>query len=643
MRLSLDPKQTQHIILALVMALMLGAAALISTLAMTEFTRVLSPELNKKGERLAESVRSLLVKSLNYGVPLHRLNGTREYFDGVLNEHQEARYLALTTPDGKLLYASSQLPKSLLLPFFHQHTTTKTSHPIGSYLDLALPLMLEGQQRATIHLGLDNNFLTNRLQEIGYDILTVLVIAFVFTFELLILIFSTLINSPIQTINARLNNIAQGSTMAMVQSKGDDPFSRIHQRLNQLSTIITPQPPLANKKQSPPVAVRGLLFLFIFAAMFPVAFLPMYIAQLYQPLGSLSKEFTLSLPFAAYYLASALAIAYAGPWSERVGRRQPMLSGALLSALSLLGCAVASNIWLFTLGYCLAAVGFGLVMVACQGAIIDQTPATQRTSAMAHFWAGFFAGTLCGTGMGAILAQHIGPAPTLLVAALSSLVCAIVMARLMPPGPTSQTIPKKNLRWQQLRRLLANGRFLALVFGISVPAKICMTGFMFYLIPKFLTAQDINQASIGRILMLYSLMFIFVGPGLSRLLEGRLSQRRLTIGATLLAGLALLFVVWQADVVGVLLAVGLYALFRASSSPASTSLLLEVSSQEVEELGAATVIAIATLFERLGNIAGPILAGLLLALFGFPGALASFGILTLAGALLALTSRAVNP
>ncbi len=634
---AMGQKQAQVLILSLSMVLLLSAAALISMLAMGEFERVLVPELDKKGVRLAESVRSLLVKSIGYGVPLDRLNGTTDYFDEVLAEHEETRYLALTTSSGTLLYASSELPKQLLTPLFSQSSKkNKESTILGPYYNLSLPLVVDGRQLGTLHLGLDNTFVRSRIKEIGYDILTVLVIAFILTFELMLLIFSTLVDSPIQAIKSRLVTLAQGSFTELVMVKSNREFDRIHRLLNRVTEDSIPAKQLSKVQDQPIIDVRGLLFLFIFSAMFPLAFLPIYIAQLYEPVFGLSKEFTLSLPFASYYLFTALAIGFAGPWSEKVGRRRPMILGSLLGSCGYLGCGLAPNLLLLTISYCLAAIGFGLVMVACQGYIVDNNPKEQRTSAIARFWAGFFSGTLCGTGIGAVLADRIGFAPTFLVAAVLSLLSALLMIRLINNPAGQQQKSKKTLRLRHVRTLLSNGRFLALVFGLSIPAKICMTGFMFYLIPRFLDSVATGQSTIGRILMIYSLMFVFVGPPLSRFFEKRLNSTMMSILATMLAGLALLMAAWQPGLTTIIAAVTLYALFRSSCAPATTTLMLTVSSQEVKTLGAATVISVALLVERLGNILGPILAGLLISAYGMQWAMAGYGILTLAGALLVI-------
>lgn len=636
----------QRRILCLTLALLLAAAVSVSFLAVTRFEQVLVPEMEKKGLRIGQSMDNLLVKILGYGVPFEKLRGTTEYFHEILSEHSECRYVALTMPDGAILYSSANLPGKLLSPFFQQTGmgTGQAGRIIGPYHDLSFPLDVHGRNPGVLHLGLDNNFIQSRIREIGYDVLTVLLISFILTCELLLLIFSVMVTDPFRSISRRLDSLATGRLACTVKEAGSCEIMRINHMLNRIAMENARDRKILLHQEIIPADVRGLLFLFIFSAMFPLAFLPISVAGLSLPALPMSREVVLSLPFAAYYMCSAIAIAAAGPWSERTGHRLPMVTGALLGAAGYAGCSLASGLVLFTACYSLAGAGFGLVMVACQGYIVDTAPRERRSSAMARFWAGFFSGTLCGTGMGALLAQHIGPELTLAAAVLPALASALLMASIIRPEKDMLRKREKSAGIRHVWPSLFNRRFLAVVFGLSVPAKLCMTGFMFYLVPRFLAGTPVDQAAIGRILMIYSLMFVIAGPFVSQVLEQRFSPAMIAIPSAMMAGVSLLLVYWQPGVLSIVFSIFLYGLFRSSSSPAATTMLMEINSREIREFGPATLLGSAIFLERAGSIGGPLLAGILMTVMDMPSAMACFGLFTLTGgfmALLALQGR--NP
>ena len=672
---AVKPQKIRLYILIFSLFFLLSAAGLISYFAIVEFERVLVPELEKKAEELGKSVNSVLAQTLAYGIPLTKFNGVAAYFDTILHEHPETEYLVLTDPEGKILYHSSAFPDDdpKLRPYFSAQDRHQDGGlvQVGAYYDLSTPLVHAGRTVAVLHLGLRGELLLKQVKEIGYDILTVLLISFLLAFELLLLTFSYFINGPLDSLLARLDTLSGGRFVAQLKVKSEVEFGKIQNMLNQVISTVAERfyqvkeqyvqlhrrnavsPDLAADFQkierdfeiAQPEAlrqveyqraidVRGLWFLFIFSAMIPASFLPMYIGQLYVPIEGLSKSVVISSPLSIYYFFTFIGIAFAGVWSEKVGRRTAMVTGALLNFAGYVGAGFAVNIFDLTLYYSTAALGFGFVMIAAQGYVIDNSPASQRASTLALFWAGFFAGTLCGNGIGGILADRIGYRITFELAAAISLLSALLMWKLLLCKRDTHTTHRPEIKFTYLKTLLANPRFLVVVFGLSMPAKICMTGFIFYFVPLYLFSLDITQSNIGRVLMIYSLMFIFVGPYISRFFERRAKPLPFTLSSTLLAGGALLAGAWIGDLQGILLGVALYALFRSSCTSTTTALALQVCETETRQLGSATVVAVAVLFERIGNITGPLLSGAMIASFGYGEAMVGYGLLTMAGALL---------
>jgi MFS family permease len=675
------PQKVKFYVLIFSLFFLVSAAGLISYFAIVEFERVLVPELEKKAEELGRSVNALFKQSLEYEIPIEKIQGVPQYFDSVLKEHKETAYLALVDAAGRLLYTSSHFPAAEGLEGYlaRQPEPEPGLQPVGPFYDLALPLIHAGKRVAVLHLGLRGELLIGQIKEIGYDILTVLLISFLLAFELLLLTFSYLINGPLDSLLARFDSLSGGHFAAQVRVKSEVEFGKVQSLLNQVIESVAERfyhmktrcdrlqdthPAVADLaaeiqeierefrigrpgeipqvQTQRSIDVRGLWFLFIVSAMIPGSFLPMYVAELYVPIPGVAKSLVLSSPLSIYYFFTFVGIAFAGVWSERVGRRTAMVAGALLNFLGYAGAGFAINIFDLTLYYSVAALGFGFVMIATQGHIVDNTPTDRRASALALFWAGFFAGTLCGNGIGGILAERVGYRITFELAAGISLLSALLIWRMVLCNRQHQTVHKPSLRWRDLRALLGNSRFLAVVFGLSIPAKVLMTGFVFYFVPLYLFSFEITQSNIGRVLMVYSLMFIFVGPYVARFFEGRVNHLLFVLIGTTLAGVGVVLGAWVAGVAGVLVAVTLYSLFRSSCTSTTTALALRVCESEARQLGSATVIAVAVLFERIGNIAGPLFSGLLIGTYGYQEAMYGYGLLTILGALLVLVTFAAH-
>ena len=91
--------------------------------------------------------------------------------------------------------------------------------------------------------------------------------------------------------------------------------------------------------------------------------------------------------------------------------------------------------------------------------------------------------------------------------------------------------------------MLASWRFVGLAVFAAIPAKIILTGFLFYAVPLYLSRLGVSQAETGRIMMLYSLVIVFAGPWLSRFSDRNGYGRWMVFAGTLGAGLAMM-ILW---------------------------------------------------------------------------------------------------
>ena len=75
---------------------------------------------------------------------------------------------------------------------------------------------------------------------------------------------------------------------------------------------------------------------------------------------------------AVYFLGLGLGQLFYGPWSDRVGRRPPMLAGAAIYLVASLGCALAASMgWMI-------ALRFAQAIGACSGVVISSTIVRDR-------------------------------------------------------------------------------------------------------------------------------------------------------------------------------------------------------------------------------------------------------------------------
>jgi predicted MFS family arabinose efflux permease len=254
--------------------------------------------------------------------------------------------------------------------------------------------------------------------------------------------------------------------------------------------------------------------------------------------------------------------------------------------------------------------------------------------------------TVCGPSIGGILADNIGERPTFALAALLALGSIAAMQRL--PGPEQADPTRAGARPPSLREigtLLINKRFMTVTALAAVPAKILLTGVCFYLVPLYIISIGSSQSMVGRMLMTYAVVMVILAPIAASLATSRERMEWLVGAGLLISGLGGLLLLAGGTNAWVFATVFLIGLGQSLSIAAQSALVREHCDAEVAALGEPAVYGVFRLLERLGNALGPLLAGVLVLMFGYRTSFAATGALVLlcGTCFLFATRRAATP
>jgi MFS family permease len=387
--------------------------------------------------------------------------------------------------------------------------------------------------------------------------------------------------------------------------------------------------------------IRAPLFAFILAEELTRSFLPSYVNQLLVPIPGISPQVVIGLPIMLFMLIVALGQPYLGGWSERVGRRRAMLTGAVCATVGFVGTALAYNLYDLLLWRSLCALGYGMVFVAAQGYVLDRTDRENRAQGFALFIGAIMVATVCGPSIGGILADNIGFRPSFAVSAAMAFLSIVAIMRLpheevKPPEAVTTRAPKLSEFWS----LLTNRRFMALTGLAAMPAKILLTGVCFYLVPLYIVSIGNTQAMAGRMLMVYAIMMVLVVPFAATLSDASLRRERYVALGLIISGLGG-FLLFFSDSFMVLFAVVfLLGLGQALSIAAQSALVGEHCQEEIHKYGADAVYGVYRFLERLGNALGPLLASVLVVFLGYQGAFVAIcGVAFFCGLAFAFSTR----
>jgi predicted MFS family arabinose efflux permease len=159
----------------------------------------------------------------------------------------------------------------------------------------------------------------------------------------------------------------------------------------------------------------------------------------------------------------------------------------------------------------------------------------------------------------------------------------------------------------------------------AVPAKMMVTGFLFFLAPLVLSDLGVSESQIGRMTMIYGLSGLLLMPLFANLCD-RLQIHGLMVGAgALISGIGLIPLLFGASVANVAVAILAIGVGQAMSISAQTAFITIVARAETAESGPGPVLGAFRFVERLGSAVGPLVAAQIALYYGYVTTAVVFG------------------
>ncbi|MCP4116319.1 MAG: MFS transporter [Desulfobacteraceae bacterium] len=538
-----------------------------------------------------DDVRYLLGK----GIKVDRLNKMDKKLAEITTASPELGTLAISLPEKTLLYGADA---GQSLDF--RNAETGEADRVRHHLDqldpafrMDLPLTVNGRLQGHLEAEISRANLHAKLKETAMDSLTVLVISLLFLFDMLLLIFI----------------VVEREMEANGQPR------KIHYGL-----------------------MRPAAFIFLFGINVSISFLPLHMKNLYVPLLGLSRDMVMGLPISMEVTFAGLAIIFAGSWLDKRGWHEPFIIGLSLVGAGFFYSAIAPNAVHFILSRGVVGLGYGLALMAGQGFVIGCTDKESNARGLAQFFAGVYAGNICGGAAGAMLAERLGFRPVFVVGGIAALsVIGYAFLFLKPAmkktgitaknnAPTTPSAPRpeapQGSRLTLFVRFLFNRNILGLVLFSNIPYALAVVGFLNYFCPVYLDGLGASQSNIGRVYIIYGICLIYVAPFLTRFIKASKEKHSLVLSGLIGGAGFLIFQVFDG-----LLAVGVavFALGLAGSFGAPRrSYILKFKA--THDLGDGTSMGIFLSTIRIGQMLGPVLFGWLMMTVGISRGITCFGL-----------------
>ena len=380
--------------------------------------------------------------------------------------------------------------------------------------------------------------------------------------------------------------------------------------------------------------IRPVAFAFLFAVTLSVSFLPLHMADIYRPIAGLSKDLVLGLPISIEILFTLLILFPCASWMNKKGWHPPFLYGGLITAVGMFLSGIADGPVEFIIYRGILGIGYGLSWMSFQGFVITYAREEERAQGLSRLVAGIFAGSICGGATGAMLADKFGFRPVFFIqAGILLLILTIIVitmrslfARTVPLTETTQlTEEKRNYG----AFILDKNIFSTFWFSI-IPTSFCVVGILYFVIPLYLYQIGVSQSDIGRVFMVYGLCMIFIAPYIGEWIDNARNKKLFIMIGGLCGGLGLLFFAFYDGLWAAVIMV--FMLGMSSSFGSSSQVVFVLNSKATEKVGYGKAISFQRSADKLGQMFGPVIFGLIIGHLGIQS-----GIIWVGGVFMLLT------
>ena len=664
MRVSLISGFSRRLFVSTSLAMIL-AASLSLIITVVHFNAGLRPYLVDKARAVAVSVQQDIEYAISIGIPFDKIRGLDKHIESLIKEHPEVR--AMQVVSGPEMSAFNDMVKgdtennykavdyrvaNLIVTAAAGFSTILSSDGSDDEM-ISVEVVNDGIVFAHVVPVIDENYLNGKMTSVFFDTLVILIAVSLVALEIVVVLSASQLSEPFRVAELALNRRAAGDLRQYQSGMGNGRLANFIRTLNTYNATLRDKLKSAldsakdvgrreklselsersklfvrdARQQASIMDARIPLFVFCFAEELQKSFLPLFVAEFYSENDLFSRDIMMGLPISAFMFVIAVFTPFAGKLVDKFGNKPLFLAGLVPAIGGYLMCYLAQSGNDIFLGRSMTAIGYAVITISCQSYIASVVVAENRARGMAVFVGVLMSATMCGTAIGAILADWLGFKAVFLFAIGFALVAALLgwgMLSTDLPEPELKKTPV-NLSKSPIATLLRNSQFVLIVLFCAIPAKVILTGFLYLFVPIYLASLEATQSEIGRVMMLYSLIIIPLSPFASGFADRLGKNLWMVIIATIASGIVLLGLYQNASVamvLGVVAALGgVHAFLKAPLIVAAME--AAEKSPDITRTGALSLLRTS---ERIGSVIGPVVVAGMLVVLDFGEVAAILGI-----------------
>ncbi|MDF2947269.1 MAG: blt [Bacillales bacterium] len=330
---------------------------------------------------------------------------------------------------------------------------------------------------------------------------------------------------------------------------------------------------------------------------------------------------------AIFALTQFLFSPFAGEFSDKFGRKKPIIIGLVGFTLSQFIFAIGTDIWMLYASRFIGGIGAAFLVPPMMAYVADITTEDERGKGMGYLGAYMSLGFVIGPGIGGFLAEFGTRIPFYSSAAIATV--ATILSFLLLPETLSLDIQEKARHNSKKRETIfvqiyasfnkSYFIFLLLIFMMTFGLANFEAVFGLYVFEKF----DFTPKDISIIITFGALVGVIIQSLVVDKVLSKFGEIRVIFWTFLISSISLLALIFAGSFTTILL---ITLVFFTATSLVRPALNTQLSIMAGDEQG--FVAGLNNMYFSIGNMAGPIFAGILFDInIEFPYVLGSFVLL----------------
>ena len=312
---------------------------------------------------------------------------------------------------------------------------------------------------------------------------------------------------------------------------------------------------------------------------------------------------------ALFAFAQFVASPIIGRVSDRIGRKPVLTVGLFLYMVSEVLFALTNHLWVFNISRLIGGLSAAMVVPTAMALAADITTRQQRARVIGWLSAAFSGGLILGPGIGGILAGVSYKTPFWVAGALG-LLSAIVLITLLPNDAEHDEAPDAPVVAEPTSHPMTRAFWtvpIIILFTMILVSSFGLQGFESIYSIYVNEVFNFSLSNIALVLTLNGLISLFFQVALFDGMVSRLGERRLIRICFFLAAVSTIWITQAHSKLEVMVATLIIFTAFDLLRPAITTLLTKAS-----EANQGLINGLNMSLTSIGNIAGPIMSGMLL-------------------------------